>query len=43
MMSQFVTVTARDKKRKAPEESIQRVNLKKSKRKLDLQSYFQNC
>jgi len=42
MMSQFITVTARDKKRKAPEPAIQRVRLKKSKTTMDIASFFQN-
>ena len=43
MMSNFITATARDNKRKAPEESIQRVKLKKSKTTIDLTQYFTNC
>jgi hypothetical protein len=43
MMSNFITATPREKKRKAPEESIPRAKLKKSKRKNDLTQYFTNC
>jgi DNA polymerase elongation subunit (family B) len=43
MMATFITAMQRDKKRKAPEEPIVRVILKKSKRKMDLTRYFKNC
>ena len=43
MMATFITAMQRDKKRKAPEEPMVRVILKKSKRKMDLTRYFKNC
>ena len=42
MMSNFITATPREKKRKAPEPTIPRARLKKSKTTMDLASFFQN-
>jgi hypothetical protein len=41
-MSNFITATPREKKRKAPEPTIPRARLKKSKTTMDLASFFQN-
>lgn len=42
MMSKFITATPRKKKRKTPEQPIQRLQLKKSKTTMDIASFFQN-
>jgi len=44
LMSNFITATPRNNnKRKAPEEPVKMIQLKKSKREMDLSRYFKNC